>query len=62
MVDPIPAAERGQQLTHAVAVLQHFLLQYAAIAHQLAGRFILRRRYVHHMHAVALAAAATHAD
>jgi len=36
VIDLIPAAERGQQFAQLVAVLQHFLLQFAAIAHQLA--------------------------
>ncbi|MNY83537.1 hypothetical protein D3C86_2263800 [compost metagenome] len=36
VVHLIPTAERGQQFAHPVAVLQHFLLQLTAIAHQLA--------------------------
>ncbi|SAL07833.1 hypothetical protein AWB78_08734 [Caballeronia calidae] len=35
VIDLIPAAERGQQFAHPVLVLQHFLLQLAAIAHRL---------------------------
>ncbi len=50
----IPAAGRDEQFAHPVAVLQHFLLQLAAIAHQLARRFILQRRHVQHVHPVAL--------
>lgn len=52
----IPATERGQQFAHAVAVLQDFFLQLSAIAHQMAGRFVLQRRHPDCAHPVAFAA------
>ena len=55
-VGVLPAADSGQQLAHTVTVLQHFLLQLAAITHQVARRFVLRGGYVHRVHTVAFAA------
>ena len=43
VIDLIPAAERGQQFAHAVAMLQCFLLQLPAITHELALRLVTRR-------------------
>jgi hypothetical protein len=36
--------------------LEDFLLELPAVPHQMAGRFVLRRRHVNNVHAVALAA------
>jgi hypothetical protein len=55
VVDLVLATERDEQLAHALAVLQHFLVQLSAIADQLAGCLVLRGRRTYDAHAVALA-------
>ncbi|MEX3854202.1 hypothetical protein AB3X94_09055 [Paraburkholderia sp. BR10923] len=42
------------------SMLQHFLLQFPAIAHQLPRPFVLGRRHVHHVQAVMLATQIDH--
>uniref|UniRef100_A0A1I9YLJ7 Uncharacterized protein n=1 Tax=Paraburkholderia sprentiae WSM5005 TaxID=754502 RepID=A0A1I9YLJ7_9BURK len=52
MINVVPATHRDKQFAHALAVLQHFLVQLSAITDQMTHGFVINGRHTHDVHPV----------